>query len=138
MACQLLMFIILNLSSNFTTISDSNIMNETHSLQNETETRESRTATGKFTLLLFASASSYTGTDTLTLPSMNLKQLCEHLEQQYPGIGAKILRSSGVCVNLEYVEFEYDGLMQGRKGCGEDVVIKGGDEVGIIPPVSSG
>ena len=43
-------------------------------------------------------------------------------------------------VNLEYVDFEPDELegKTGAEGEGLELVIKEGDEVGIIPPVSSG
>ena len=97
---------------------------------------------GEFTLLLFAAAQSYTDLDTLTLPApMTLKELFDELERRYTGMKRKVLRSAAVTVNLEYVEFEVDddGNMVGdRASGGEGVVIKKGDEVGIIPPVSSG
>lgn len=108
---------------------------------------------GSFALLLFAAASTYTGTDNLTLPApMTLKQLFDTLEKSFPGIKKKVLRSSAVTVNLEYVEFEVDeegnivsvegraagGGEEGDDGDGGAVAIKKGDEVGIIPPVSSG
>jgi molybdopterin converting factor small subunit len=57
------------------------------------------------------------------------------------------LRSAAVTVNLEYVDFEVDGEgnvvkvvgVEGREGEGDgEVVIRQGDEVGIVPPVSSG
>ncbi len=74
---------------------------------------------------------------------MRLKQLFETLEGRYPGIKRKVLKSSAVTVNLEYVELEVDGegnMLEGGKSAGEggEVVIGKGDEVGIIPPVSSG
>lgn len=107
--------------------------------------------TGTFTLLLFASASTFAGNiETLTLPApTTLRSLFTHLESQFPGIIAKVLRSSAVTVNLEYVDFEIEELEGGdrvdegkREGEGEgeglDLVIRPGDEVGIIPPVSSG
>ena len=49
------------------------------------------------------------------------------LEKKYPGIKEKVLDSCAVTVNLEYVDLEEN-----------TAVIKDGDEVGIIPPVSSG
>lgn len=110
---------------------------------------------GQFTLLLFASAQTYTNQDTLTLPApMTLPQLFNHLEENFPGIGKKVLRSCALTVNLEYVDFEYDfdhpldvkinekgNGVEGKEGDGGtqgEIVIKAGDEVGIIPPVSSG
>ena len=97
---------------------------------------------GSFTLLLFAAASTYTGTDSLALPApMTLQQLFDTLEGRYQGIKKKVLSSAAVTVNLEYVEFEVDGegnVVSVREGGSDGVVIKAGDEVGIIPPVSSG
>ena len=102
--------------------------------------------TGTFTLLLFASASTYTGTETLTLPApTTLRELFKLLEAKFPGVTDKILKSSAVTVNLEYVDsFDPEDLgkeevkRQGEEGEGLDTVIRQGDEVGIIPPVSSG
>ena len=127
--------------------------------QNETQSGSGPgpgSGTGTFTLLLFAAASTYTGTDMLVLPApMTMKELFEILEGKFPGIKRKVLRSSAVSVNLEYVDLEVDEegdivSMQGGKrvvdggdggggvGAGLWVVIQKGDEVGIIPPVSSG
>ncbi len=55
------------------------------------------------------------------------------LEKLYPGITKAVLDSCAVTVNLEYVDVE-------EEGSGEEagVVINVGDEVAIIPPVSSG
>ena len=119
--------------------------------------QSSSNSTGTFTLLLFASASSYAGDiESLSLPApTTLRQIFTHLESQFPDITKKILRSSGVSVNLEYVDFEVDELDGESKGKGGDagaeeegevegqgegldMVIRAGDEVGIIPPVSSG
>ena len=104
------------------------------------------TQTGTFTLLLFASASSYTqdDTDTLTLPApTTLGDIFTTLERRYPGITRNVLQSSAVTVNLEYVDVEFpadgDVKAEKREGLeGWDVKIDVGDEVGIIPPVSSG
>ncbi|KAJ9616530.1 hypothetical protein H2200_000249 [Cladophialophora chaetospira] len=116
--------------------------------------QENSNLRGTFTLLLFASASTFAGNiETLTLPApTTLRSLFSHLESQFPGFKAKVLRSSAVTVNLEYVDFEPDELEgdnsakggrgdEGtREGEGEglDLRIQPGDEVGIIPPVSSG
>lgn len=82
-----------------------------------------------FTLLYFASASSYTrkSSETFTAPSTAAK-LFEELEKRYPGMKQRILTSCALTVNLEYVELDKP----------EEVVIDGGAEVAIIPPVSSG
>ncbi|OJJ66527.1 hypothetical protein ASPBRDRAFT_48823 [Aspergillus brasiliensis CBS 101740] len=89
------------------------------------------TATGTFQIHYFASASSYTGkqTERLSAP-LPLSQLFDTLESMYPGIREKVLTSCGVSLGDEYVDVE---------GGGDDgTVIKAGDEVAIIPPVSSG
>ena len=101
---------------------------------------------GHFTILYFASASTHTRKTSENLPApLPLCQLFEKLEGKYPGMKRKVLGSCAVTVNLEYVDVEEDGEEDGgteeeekgrekRKG----LVIKEGDEVGIIPPVSSG
>lgn len=86
-----------------------------------------------FQIHYFSSASSYTNKQTEYLPApLPLKKLFETLEGMYPGIREKVLRSCGVSLGLEYVDIE-DG-----DGDGEERVIMAGEEVGIIPPVSSG
>jgi molybdopterin converting factor small subunit len=57
-----------------------------------------------------------------------LSELFPLLEERYPGIREKILGSCGVSLESEYVDIQEDA----------DKVIKSGDEVAIIPPVSSG
>lgn len=91
------------------------------------------TAVGSFTLLYFASASSYTGKDSDSFQApVPLSGLFELLETKYPGIKAKILDSCLVTVNLEYVDVPESGSGEGG------ITINAGDEVAIIPPVSSG
>lgn len=86
---------------------------------------------GHFTILYFASASSHTTKDSEFLPApMPLSKLFPALEERYDGIAAKVLESCLVTVNLEYVNSADDDT--------NEVVIKEGDEVAIIPPVSSG
>lgn len=86
-----------------------------------------------FTILYFAAASSHTSKTHELLPApLPLRDLFPSLEQRYPGFQDKILSSCAVTVNLEYVDLDEAG-----KGNGGPV-IKEGDEVGIIPPVSSG
>jgi molybdopterin converting factor small subunit len=82
----------------------------------------------KFKLLYFAAASSFTKKQSEELPApLRISDLFAELDKKYPGIRDKVLESCAVTVNLEYVDLEEN-----------DTVIKGGDEVGIIPPVSSG
>ena len=82
-----------------------------------------------FKILYFASASDHTSKNVESLPApLALRELFPTLEARYPGFKAKVLSSCAVTVNLEYVDLEEDG----------HTVIKEGDEVGIIPPVSSG
>lgn len=87
---------------------------------------------GHFTVLYFASASSFTGKDYEALPAaLPLSKLFIELESRYPGIRSQILNSCLVTINLDYVDVssEVDSV---------DVVIREADEVAIIPPVSSG
>lgn len=82
-----------------------------------------------FKILYFATASSYTQKPEELLPGpLPLSKLFSVLEEKYPGIRKKVLSSCAVVVNLEYVDLDEDS---GRE-------IHVGDEVGIIPPVSSG
>lgn len=88
-----------------------------------------------FTILYFASASSYTKKVTEYLPApLPVNKLFGMLEERYPGINAHVLSSCAVTVGLEYVDLEAEG----DNGNGERRVIQAGEEVGIIPPVSSG
>ncbi|CAD0083971.1 unnamed protein product [Aureobasidium vineae] len=88
-----------------------------------------RPRAGHFSILYFASAASFTNksSDDLAAP-MKLSTLFDHLEDMYPAIKPKILHSCALTVNLEYVDVHADA----------DVLINEGDEVAIIPPVSSG
>ncbi|GAB1195933.1 hypothetical protein APSETT444_005198 [Aspergillus pseudonomiae] len=102
-------------------------------------------ATGAFQVHYFASASSYTGRQTESLPApLPLAKLFDVLESKYPGIEEKILTSCGVSVNVEYVDVEEEkaklrDMEAAQEGQNQGlVIIKDGDEVAIIPPVSSG
>ncbi|EYE95005.1 MoaD/ThiS family protein [Aspergillus ruber CBS 135680] len=88
-----------------------------------------------FQIHYFSIASSYINKNTEALPApLPLNRLFDTLESRYPGIREKVLQSCGVSVGDEYVDVdEADGNKEG-----EGRVIQAGDEVAIIPPVSSG
>lgn len=89
---------------------------------------------GYFTVLYFAAGSSYTSKDSEFLEApLPLSKLFSTLDQQYPGFADKVLQSCLVTINLEYVDVPGD-----NSSVGEEIIINEGDEVGIIPPVSSG
>ncbi|KAF2707994.1 hypothetical protein K504DRAFT_434100 [Pleomassaria siparia CBS 279.74] len=86
-------------------------------------------AKGHFTILYFAAAASFTARSTDELPApVQACSLFAQLEERYPGITLKVLSSCAVTVNLEYIDIDED----------DGLTIKEGDEVAIIPPVSSG
>jgi len=85
---------------------------------------------GSFTLLYFAAASSFTKKqDEYFAAPVSVSGLFDELESRYPGIKDKVLSSSALTVNLDYVDVD-DGS--------DKTMIEEGDEVAIIPPVSSG
>ncbi len=93
---------------------------------------------GHFRLLYFASAASYTEKSLDDIPApLAITDLFAHLEKLYPGIRQAVLSSCAVTVNLDYVDVEDQ---QAAGGCkrSDITVINEGDEVAIIPPVSSG
>lgn len=93
----------------------------------------SKTPPGHFKILYFASAGSYTTKDFELLPApLPLAKLFETLEEKYQGLKAKVLESCLVTINLEYVDVPENAADE------DGPVIKEGDEVAIIPPVSSG
>jgi molybdopterin converting factor small subunit len=88
---------------------------------------------GHFTVLYFAAAASFTGRSTEHVAApVEAGDLFAKLEALHPGIGAKVLESCAVTVNLDYIDVEGEDAPHKR------LVIKEGDEVAIIPPVSSG
>lgn len=93
----------------------------------------SKAPVGHFSILYFAAASTFT-----TKPSEHLaapveaRNLFAVLEDRYPGIREKVLSSCAVTVNLAYIDLDGDDAAD------VDLVIREGDEVAIIPPVSSG
>ena len=91
---------------------------------------------GQFTVLYFASASSYTGktSDTLSAP-IPISELFNVLDERYPGFMERVLGSCAVTVNLDYVDLDSASR---EVDDAEVTVIQEGDEVAIIPPVSSG
>jgi molybdopterin converting factor small subunit len=98
-------------------------------MASESEKRVNSSSTGTFTIHYFATASQYTSKNTERLPApLPLPELYPLLEERYPGIREKVLSSCGVSLESEYVDIQEDA----------DKVIQVGDEVAIIPPVSSG
>lgn len=90
---------------------------------------------GHFNLLYFASASTFTGKEFEALPApLPARKLFATLEDRYTGIRAKILESCLITINLSYVDVPEDI----NEGGADEPVINEGDEVAIIPPVSSG
>lgn len=84
---------------------------------------------GHFTILYFASAISYTKKHFDHLPApLSIGKLFDVLEERYKGMREKVLSSCAVTVNLDYVDLEEDAARE----------IQAGDEVAVIPPVSSG
>lgn len=93
-----------------------------------------RAPPGHFILLYFASASSFTRRQHDFLPApLPLSRLFGVLEEKYQGIEEKVLGSCAVTVNLDYMDVEEEKA-KGESG----LVVQVGDEVAIIPPVSSG
>lgn len=98
-----------------------------------TNMASSKAPAGYFTILYFAAASTFAGKTTEHLPApLRICDLFGKLDDTYPGIKEKVLGSCAITINLEYVDLDEDGAT------GSDRVIKEGDEVAIIPPVSSG
>jgi molybdopterin synthase sulfur carrier subunit len=87
---------------------------------------------GCFNLLYFAAASSYTkkSSESIKAP-LHASELFETLENLYPGIKDKVLSSCAVTLNLEYIDLD-------EADKNKEMIFKEGDEVAIIPPVSSG
>lgn len=90
---------------------------------------------GHFNILYFATAGSYTSKNVEALPApLPLSKLFSTLEERYEGIRASVLDHSLVTINLTYVDVVDNEAAKD----GEEIVIQEGDEVAIIPPVSSG
>ena len=71
-----------------------------------------------------------------------LDKLFPTLEGRYPGIGKKVLQSCAVTINLEYVDIAKDmsSTTSNEEATSprDGLMIQPGDEVALIPPVSSG
>ncbi|KKA26498.1 hypothetical protein TD95_004482 [Thielaviopsis punctulata] len=81
-----------------------------------------------FTILYFAAAADFTGKDSEQLVGpIAMTELFGKLEPKYPEITKAILNGCMVAVNGRYVD-----------PTDKELEIKVGDEVAIIPPVSSG
>ncbi|KAK0632136.1 hypothetical protein B0T14DRAFT_559853 [Immersiella caudata] len=92
---------------------------------------------GYFNILYFASAGSFTSKNVEALPApLPLSKLFATLEERYKGIKESVLDNSLVTINLTYVDLP-EGEEDDASGEGP-VIIQEGDEVAIIPPVSSG
>lgn len=89
---------------------------------------------GHFTVLYFAAASSHTGRNHDFLPApLKITELYDALDKKHPEFRQKVLESAAVTVNLEYADLDEETTK--GEAC---MVLQAGDEVGIIPPVSSG
>lgn len=93
----------------------------------------SKAPAGHFTILYFAGATDVThkSSEYLAAP-LEVSKLFATLETKYSGITAKVLNSSAVALNMEYIDIEPES--PGKTS----TMIQEGDEVAIIPPVSSG
>lgn len=95
-----------------------------------------RHSPGHFRILYFASASSFTNKSSEDIRApMDIKLLFQHLEEAYPGIRKAVLSSCAITLNLNYVDMED---VHGSQAGDSELKIVEGDEVAIIPPVSSG
>ena len=92
----------------------------------------SKAPPGHFKILYFGPAENHTSKSSEDLPApLPIAKLFSTLEEKYGGIKANLLESCLITVNLEYVDIPEDDNDEG-------VVLREGDEVAIIPPVSSG
>lgn len=89
---------------------------------------------GHFMVLYFAAASTFThrSSQEFTAP-LKLSELFDLLEELYPGMRKSVLSTSALTINLEYIDLE-----DVSAGMAPDPTINEGDEIAIIPPVSSG
>ncbi|PGH32253.1 hypothetical protein GX50_04984 [[Emmonsia] crescens] len=92
-----------------------------------------------FQIHYFSTASAYTKKQTESLPApLPLPKLFDLLESRYPGIKEKVLEGCAVSVGLDYVDVDVINV-DGKEVEQDEVRMIGpGEEVAIIPPVSSG
>ena len=103
-------------------------------LENSGRSISPSSSPGYFSLLYFATAAKYTKKSSDIFPApLPVKNLFAMLEKEYRGITDSVLSSSAVTINLHYVDME-----QNDKESDGGLKIQKGDEVAIIPPVSSG
>ena len=91
---------------------------------------------GHFRLLYFASAASFTRKSSEDFPApLPVADLFGVLEKKHSGLTKAVLSTAAITINLDYVD-----VGEGQEGSDEakEVMIQEGDEVAIIPPVSSG
>lgn len=94
---------------------------------------------GHFRILYFATAASFTKKPFDDFPApLLVKDLFQILDSKYPGISKSVLSSCALTVNLDYVDMEETVHEEGSENHYRVTAIKEGDEVAIIPPVSSG
>ena len=101
---------------------------------------------GHFNVLYFASAGTFTAREHEALPApLALGALFDALEERHPGIRDRVLSSCLVTVNLDYVDVpsssyssDVDAENMNENEQKKVITIQEGDEVAIIPPVSSG
>lgn len=99
---------------------------------------------GHFNVLYFASAGTFTSREYEALPApLALDALFDALEERHPGIRDRVLSSCLVTVNLDYVDVPSSSAATSAPADAENagqkvITIREGDEVAIIPPVSSG
>ena len=97
---------------------------------------ENKAPAGHFRLLYFASAASFThkSSEDFVAP-LPVAHLYKTVERKHPGITQAVLSTAAITVNLDYIDVEEDHrTSEGDRG----MIIQEGDEVAIIPPVSSG
>lgn len=69
---------------------------------------------------------------------MTMRNLFNLLEKNYPGMTKAVLSSCAVTLNLNYIDIEQDEEAVKNSPDYKGIMIDEGDEVAIIPPVSSG
>ena len=93
---------------------------------------------GFFRILYFAAAASFTKKGSEDLPApLEMRKLFDLLDEKYPNMKFRVLSSCAVTVNLNYVDLN-DDQEDGAASPSISTLISEGDEVAIIPPVSSG